>query len=90
MKDNNSARLTTTTDTKSRDYAVDIAGALFGSKMVAADKKRVAIELDVPEESAENSEGYDRGPCRDRTYDQEIKSRARHSRPLRPPRVDSL
>jgi hypothetical protein len=54
--------------------AVDIASVLFGSKMVAEGKKAPTTELDPTEESARNSEGYDGGPCRDRTYDQEIKS----------------
>ena len=30
--------------------------------------------LGASEESTENSESYNGGPCRDRTYDQEIKS----------------
>ena len=54
--------------------AVDIAGVLFGSKMVAEGPKASTTVLGGSEESAGNSEGYDGGPCRDRTYDQEIKS----------------
>ena len=54
--------------------AIDIAGVLFGSKMVAEGKKALTTELDSIEESAGNSDGYNGGPCRDRTYDQEIKS----------------
>jgi len=54
--------------------AVDIAGVLFGSKMVAEGQKGSTTVLGDSEESAGNSEGYDGGPCRDRTYDQEIKS----------------
>ena len=33
-----------------------------------------STELDPTEESAGDSEAYDGGPCRDRTYDQDIKS----------------
>ena len=54
--------------------AVDIAGVLFGSKMVAEGKKGSTTVLGDSEESAGNSESYNGGPCRDRTYDQEIKS----------------
>jgi integrase len=56
--------------------AVGIAGVLFGSKMVAEGPKGPATVLGDSEESAGNSESYNGGPCRDRTYDQEIKSRA--------------
>ena len=55
--------------------AIDIAGVLFGSKMVAEGKKGAVTELDLTEESAGNSASYNGGPCRDRTYDQEIKRR---------------
>ena len=55
--------------------ALDIVGVLFGSETVAEGKKAPTTEGDLTEESAENSESYDGGPCRDRTYDQEIKSR---------------
>ena len=53
--------------------AVGIAGVLFGSKMVAESKKAPTTEEELTKESAGNSEGYNGGPCRDRTYDQEIK-----------------
>ena len=54
--------------------AVDIARVLFGSKMVAEGPKGSTSVLGDSEECAGNSESYDGGPCRDRTYDQEIKS----------------
>jgi hypothetical protein len=42
--------------------------------MVAEGQKGSPTVLGDSEESAGNSETYDGGPCRDRTYDQEIKS----------------
>ena len=55
--------------------AIDIAGVLFGSKMVAEGPKAPGEVLGASEESTENSASYNGGPCRDRTYDQEIKRR---------------
>jgi len=57
-----------------QDTATDIADVLFGSRTVAADGDAEVTDELTAEESAEDSKGCDGGPCRSRTYDQEIKS----------------
>jgi hypothetical protein len=57
-----------------QDTAADIAGVLFGSKTVAADQNAEASREADFEESIEDSKTWIGGPCRSRTYDQEIKS----------------
>ena len=53
-----------------------ISPAFFlAAKWLADGPKTPATGLGVSEESSEDSESYNGGPCRDRTYDQEIKGR---------------
>ena len=57
-----------------QNTAVDIADVLFGSKTVAADEKEEIDGAQNLEKSPESSGTWNGGPCRSRTYDQEIKS----------------
>jgi len=57
-----------------QNTAVDIADVLFGSKTVAADREADLNGSQNLEKSPENSGVWNGGPCRSRTYDQEIKS----------------
>jgi integrase len=57
-----------------QNTAAGIAGVLFGSRTVAEDKKVAVSDAPGSEESPEDSEAWIGGPCRSRTYDQEIKS----------------
>jgi integrase len=58
-----------------QNTAVDIANVLFGSKTVAADEKEEIGRAQNLEKSPENLGTWNGGPCRSRTYDQEIKSK---------------
>jgi len=58
----------------SQETATDIADVLFGSKTVAEGAEGEVRDQPGREESAEKSGSLDGGPCRSRTYDQEIKS----------------
>jgi hypothetical protein len=57
-----------------QNTAVDIADVLFGSKTVAPDENEQSGGAQNPEKSLENLGTWNGGPCRSRTYDQEIKS----------------
>jgi integrase len=57
-----------------QNTATDIADVLFGSRTVAEDGNAGASNEAITEESPQDSDTCIGGPCRSRTYDQEIKS----------------